>query len=439
MELELSYKDYSPSLFDEIEMFATSAGADNKISLTVSEILLDVKDNGDQALIERTLLYDGAGLNKSDLRISLAELDAARSSLTADQTQAIIEAIENVTFFHNQNLPKDWTSQNSHGAKIGECYYPIRRVGLYVPGGNVPLVSTVVMTATLAKVAGVKEIAVATPPNADGKVASELLAALRILGIKEVYKVGGAQAIGAFAYGTEAIAPVDKIYGPGNSYVNEAKRQVFGISGIDLLPGPSEVMVITDTSANPVFTAAALIAQAEHGSGKEKIYLIFTDKESFEQVVDEIHRQVSSLDHMDAIKEIFCKGFFAVYANDMHEVAEVANYIAPEHLELQVDEKTILFLKENITTAGALLLGHYSATALGDFVAGPSHVLPTGRSSRFSSGLRIEDFFRRTSIIEYDHASISKARSSALLFSEMEKLDGHGNSISVRLSGYNND
>ena len=439
MELQLSYKEYVPDLLGEIESFATSTSADKNIINSVSDILLDVKKNGDRALIERTLLYDKANLNKSDLLVSSADLELARSALSEEQTQCIFDAIENVTFFHKQNLPKDWTGKNSHGAKIGECYYPIRRVGLYVPGGNVPLVSTVIMTATLAKVAGVKEIAVATPPNADGQVANELLAALSILGINEVYRVGGAQAIGAFAYGTDSIVSVDKIYGPGNSYVNEAKRQVFGTAGIDLLPGPSEVMVITDNTANPEYTAAALIAQAEHGSGKEKIYLIFSEKESFNQVVSAIRKQVSLLTHMDAIIEIFNKGFFAVHINDFNEAAEVANFIAPEHLELQVNENRIHSLKKNITTAGALLLGHFSATALGDFVAGPSHVLPTGRSSRFSSGLRIDDFFRRTSTIEYDRQSVSNARSSALLFSEMEKLDGHGNSISVRLNCIQND
>ncbi len=433
MQLKLDFKDYSPTLLGEIEKFATSLSLDDHITSVVSEILQDIKNNGDQALLERTLLYDKAKLNTSDLRVSINEINEAHSSLTESQKTAIEEAVANVTLFHEQNLPKNWESTNSHGALIGENYYPIHRVGLYIPGGNVPLVSTVIMTATLAKVAGVNEIAVTTPPNADGKIARELLAALGILGIEEVYKIGGAQAVAALGFGTATINPVDKIFGPGNAFVNEAKRQVFGVAGIDLLPGPSEVMVIADESADPAFIAAALIAQAEHGSGKEKIYLVFTDSSQFEIINSEISMQIQDLSHRDLILEIFQKGFLATHVRNLEEAVSVANFVAPEHLELQVKDENISFLQNNINTAGALLLGHYSATALGDFIAGPSHVLPTGRSSRFSSGLRIEDFFRRTSIIRYDKESLQKASLSALLFSEMEKLDGHGNSISIRL------
>ena len=436
MELNLDYKNYSPSLFQQIDQFATSATIDEKITSAVTEILQDVRENGDQALLERTLLYDRANLNKSDIRVSIDEINSALKSLSSVQKTAIEEAVANVTLFHKQNLPKNWESTNSHGALIGENYHPIRRVGLYIPGGNVPLVSTVVMTASLAKVAGVEEIAVTTPPNCDGEIATELLAALAILGIDEVYKIGGAQAVGALAYGTETVTRVDKIFGPGNAFVNEAKRQVFGVAGIDLLPGPSEVMVIADESANPAFIAAALIAQAEHGSGKEKIYLIFNDESQFERISSEINLQVLNLSHKDSIIEIFDKGFFAIHVSELKEAVSVANFVAPEHLELQVKDENISYLQTNIKTAGALLLGHFSATALGDFVAGPSHALPTARSSRFSSGLRIEDFFRRTSIIKYDQESLEKASGTALLFSEMEKLDGHGNSISIRLKKF---
>ena len=194
-----------------------------------------------------------------------------------------LEAIENVTLFHERSVPENWDIINNHGAKVGEKYYPIDRVGIYVPGGNVPLISTVIMTVTIAKVAKVKQIAVVTPPSAEGKIAPQMLAALALLGVEEIYKVGGAQAIAALAYGTETIAPVDKIYGPGNAYVNEAKRQVYGTVGIDLLPGPSEVMVIADASSNPAYVAAALLSQAEHGSGKEKLFLLFSEEAHFEK------------------------------------------------------------------------------------------------------------------------------------------------------------
>ncbi len=433
MKFNLDYKVFTPNLLDEIEKFAISTNVDESIAATVSEILQEVKTRGDQAIVERTLLYDGANLNKFDLRIPASQIKEANTSISLECKAAMKEAIENVTFFHQQNLPRNWQGRNSHGAIIGENYYPINRVGLYVPGGNVPLVSTVIMSATLAKVAGVSQIAVMTPPNPDGTVSPELLGALAILEVDEVYKVGGAQAIGALAYGTESVKAVDKIFGPGNAFVNEAKKQVFSTVGIDLLPGPSEVMVIADETANPAYIAAALLAQAEHGSGKEKIYLIFTKKDQFDFVVEEIKQQTKSLSHQDSILHILEKGFLAILTENLEEIVKVANFIAPEHLELQVKNEDLRYLQENINTAGALLLGHFSATALGDFVAGPSHVLPTGRSARFSSGLRMEDFFRRTSIIRYDQDALINASESALLFSEMEKLDGHGNSISIRL------
>ena len=288
MKFNLDYKVFTPNLLVEIEKFAISTNVDESIAATVSDILQEVKTRGDQAIVERTLLYDGANLNKFDLRIPVNQIKEATTSISLECKAAMKEAIENVTFFHQQNLPRNWQGRNSHGAIIGENYYPINRVGLYVPGGNVPLVSTVIMSATLAKVAGVSQIAVMTPPNPDGTVSPELLGALAILEVDEVYKVGGAQAIGALAYLTESVKAVDKIFGPGNAFVNEAKKQVFSTVGIDLLPGPSEVMVIADETANPAYIAAALLAQAEHGSGKEKIYLIFTKKDQFDFVVEEL-------------------------------------------------------------------------------------------------------------------------------------------------------
>ena len=323
-----------------------------------------------------------------------------------------------------------------HNGIVGERNYPIGRVGVYVPGGHVPLVSTVVMTVTLAKVAQVPEIVVVTPPGKDGKVADQLLAALQLLGISEVYKIGGAQAIGALTYGTESINPVDKIFGPGNAFVNEAKRQVFGRVGIDLLPGPSEVMVIADKTANPKWVAAALLAQAEHGSGKEKIYLLFEESTMFKKIVVEIEKQIVKLTHSSAIEFVLRKGFFAIFLNNRERISEVANYIAPEHLELQVSDDNCEFYLTNITTAGAFLVGHQTATSVGDFAAGPSHVLPTGRSSRFSSGLRIQDFMRRSSVIKYDFEASKNASAVVEAFSKMENLDGHGNAHLLRLGSF---
>ncbi len=434
IEMKFDYLTDGSDLLTNLSAFATSESTSAGVGEVVSEIISSVKKDGDVALLERTKLYDHADLKPADLRICNRVLEQSIESLSENEINALREAIDNVRSFHLKSFPENWSDRNSHGAEVGERYYPIQRVGLYVPGGNVPLVSTVIMTATLAKVAKVPEIVVVTPPNADGVVAPQLLSALRLLDISEVYSVGGAQAIAALAHGTESIPAVDKIFGPGNAYVNEAKRQVFGTVGVDLLPGPSEIMVLADETANPQLVAAALLAQAEHGSGKEKVYFLFNDSSLFPRVIQEIERQLPSLSHKTAIEEVLTKGFRAILIEDKVRMAEVATFVAPEHLELQVADDKIDFFTERITTAGALLLGHLTATSLGDFVAGPSHVLPTGRSSRFSSGLRLQDFLRRTSFIKYDETSIRAAHSAISRFSEMEKLDAHGKSLDMRVN-----
>ena len=429
-----SFLEYDASLLSELEAFVASTSSNLEIISTVSSILEEIKLGGDKEVCEKTFLYDKAVLSPAQLKVTADELESGFASLTSKELQALEAAKQNIFNFHRKSFPQDWSGTNSHGGEFGEKYYPIRRVGLYVPGGRVPLVSTVLMTVSLAQVAQVPEIAVVTPPGSDGRISPKLLGALKYLGISEVYKVGGAQAIGALAFGTEMIPSVDKIFGPGNAYVNEAKRQVFGTVGVDLLPGPSEVMVIADESANPEFVAAALLAQAEHGSGKEKVYFLFTQKELFSLTIDALENQIVNLNHKNSIEDVLKSGFRAIYLEDLSQVVEVANFIAPEHLELQVSDEHLDFLVENITTAGALLLGHFSATALGDFVAGPSHVLPTGRSSRFSSGLRVHDFLRRTSIIKYNKESVIKAEAHINSFTKMECLDAHGASVNVRTS-----
>ena len=434
--MKLSYKEDSEDLLAELNNFIPSAGADENVSSVVSKILSDIKSEGDQAVLAKTAEFDGVKLTVEELKVSGEDLHHAVNRLSDEEKKALEEAINNITYFHQQSLPKDWQGTNMHNGIVGERNYPIRRVGIYVPGGHVPLVSTVVMTVTLATVAQVPEIVVVTPPGKDGKVADQLLAALQLLGISEVYKMGGAQAIGALAYGTDTIAPVDKIFGPGNAFVNEAKRQVFGRVGIDLLPGPSEVMVIADRTANPQWVAAALLAQAEHGSGKEKIYLLFEESTMFEKIVGEIEKQIVQLSHSSAIEFVLRNGFFAISLNNRERISDVANYIAPEHLELQVSDDNCEFYLTNITTAGAFLVGHQTATSVGDFAAGPSHVLPTGRSSRFSSGLRIQDFMRRSSLIRYDFDACQNAAAVVEAFSKMEKLDGHGNAHRLRLGSF---
>lgn len=430
--MNISFLEEEDNLIDRLTDFIPAAGRDSQIKSTVYQILNDVRKGGNQAVLEKTLEYDRVSLSAHELLIQQEEMNNARSSLDPKESDALKDAIANVSLFHKRSYPQNWESENLHGGLVGEHYYPIHRVGIYVPGGQVPLVSTVIMTVTLAKVAGVPEIVVATPPGTNGQVSSQLLAALDLSGVDEVYKIGGAQAIGALAYGTETIRPVDKIFGPGNAFVNEAKRQVFGEVGIDLLPGPSEVMVIADDTARPEYVAAALLAQAEHGSGKEKIYLLFEEKNLFPQILKQIDSQIKNLSHKNEILNVIEKGFLAILLPERERLAEVANFIAPEHLELQVNKNSIDFYLQKITTAGAFLVGHDTPTSVGDFAAGPSHVLPTGRSSRFSSGLRLQDFLRRSSVIRYDTSSCKNASLTIDQFASMEKLDAHGHAHKIR-------
>jgi histidinol dehydrogenase len=416
----------------ELAAFCRSANAPREIADSVAAILADVRQRGDEAVGYYAAKFDGAKLRGRDFPVKPADLAAASRRLPAAERKALVAAHASIADFHRRARPENWTAKNKHGAQVGEKFDPIRRVGLYVPGGQVPLVSTVLMTATLAKIAGCPEIAVFTPSNADGKIADGVLAALDLLGIAEVYRIGGVQAIGAMAYGTTTIPPVDKIYGPGNAYVCEAKRQVFGTVGIDSLPGPSEVMILADETAKPAFVAADLLAQAEHGSGREKIYLVTTSADLIAAVSSELRTQLQILSRSEKMSRVLDEGFLAVTAKSPAQMAEIANYVAPEHLELIVTEAAVAKLTAAITTAGAIMIGNHTPTALGDFVAGPSHVLPTARASRFSSGLRVADFLRRTSLIRYDRASVKKAEPTVAAFAAMEKLDAHGRSVRIR-------
>jgi histidinol dehydrogenase len=417
---------------DELAAFCRGADVPREISEAVAAILADVRGRGDEAVAYYAAKFDGAKLRARDFRVPAADLAAAGKRIPGAEMKALQAAKESVMAYNNRGLPKGWNIRNKQGAMVGEKFDPIRRVGLYVPGGEVPLVSTVLMTVTLARIAGCPEVAVFTPSNAEGKVAPGLLAALHLLGVTEVYRVGGVQAVGAMAYGTMMIPPVDKIFGPGNAYVCEAKRQVFGTVGIDSLPGPSEVMIIADGSAKVAYVAADLLAQAEHGSGREKIYLLATSAAILAAVACEVRTQLQLFARAGKAQRVLEPGFLAIEVETLAQAAGVANYVAPEHLELMVDEVSAKKLTAAITTAGAIMLGNHSPTALGDFTAGPSHVLPTGRTGRFSSGLRVVDFIRRTSLIRYDRASVRKAEPIVAAFAAMEKLDAHGRSVRIR-------
>jgi histidinol dehydrogenase len=404
-----------------------------EITASVAAILREVRDKGDTAVAAFAKKFDRVSLRPRDFRIRPAQLKAAAKRLPAAEMRAMKSALANIRSYNQQGLPSNWTARNPQGAEVGERHHPIRRVGLYVPGGEVPLVSTVLMTATLAKIAGCPEIAVFTPSDADGNVADGLLAALHLIGVDEVYRVGGVHAIGAMAYGTKTIPAVDKVYGPGNAYTCEAKRQVFGTVGVDSLPGPSEVMVIADSSARADFAASDLLAQAEHGSGREKIYLVGTSRKVIDAIAAEVEKQLPTLGRNEKAERVLADGFLAIEVKTTAQAIEVANFVAPEHLELLVKPAMAKRCERDITTAGAMMIGNLTPTALGDFTAGPSHVLPTGRAGRFFSGLRVADFLRRTSIVRYDEKSIRAGEKVVRAFAGMEKLDAHGRSASIRL------
>lgn len=422
-------KDFTTKL----KNFCKKGQVANTVTDVVHNILNAVSQKGDSAVLSYTEQFDGASLKASQLKVKAEEFKAASKSLSASDRKSIKESIRLVKAFHKKTLLKNWSMKNEHGGRVGERFYPIDRVGLYIPGGNVPLVSTVVMTATLAKLAGCPEIMVCTPPSKEGVIAPAMLATLSMIGVTEVYKVGGVQAIGAMTYGTKTIKPVDKIYGPGNAFVMEAKRQVLGAVGIDLLPGPSEIMVIADSQAKPEHLAADLLAQAEHGSGKELLYFATTSKRLIKQVELELDKAIKSLSHAKKCAEILQKRTLFILCKQMDQAIEVANFIAPEHLELQVKDALIGPMTQKIRTAGAILQGYATPTVLGDFTAGPSHTLPTGRAGRFFSGLQATDFMRRTSTVRYDAKSLLKAAPVVETFARLEQLDAHGKSLVVRL------
>jgi len=398
---------------------------------TVREVIAAVRERGDRALIELTKKFDGAAFRTGrDLRVSDAELDAAADAVDARTKKAIAASRKNVTRFARRSLRKDWTGKNTEGAEVGEIYQPFERVGIYVPGGSAPLVSTSNMTVCLAAAAGCPEIVVTTPPGPDGKVNPALLFALREAGATEIYKVGGAQGMAGLALGTRTIQPVVKVFGPGNSFVVEAKRQLFGTVAVDLLPGPSEVVVLSDSSGKADFIAADLLAQAEHGG--DSVMGFITDSEKLLDAVQEaLKEQARTLSRQEQLKAALKQGAWLVLVENLEHGADIVNAFAPEHLSLITRrEGKILPL---IRTAGAIFLGNHSPVAAGDFLAGPSHELPTGGAGKSFAGLTVDQFQRRTSIVRYDEEAIRKAAPVVEAFAAVEGLDAHGRSASIRV------
>ncbi len=397
----------------------------------VKEILAEVKQRGDAALIELSNRFDKADFKSAaDLRVSEAELAAADDAVDAATKKAIAASRKNVIAFAKRGLRKDWSGKNAQGAEVGERYLPFERVGIYVPGGSAPLVSTSNMTVALAAAAGCPEIVVMTPPGPGGAVHPALLHALKEAGATEIYKVGGAQGMAAMSLGTKTIQPVLKVYGPGNSFVVEAKRQLFGVVAVDLLPGPSEVVTLADSSATPAFIAADMLAQAEHGG--DSVMGLVTDSEKLLLAVKaEIERQIQTLGRQVQLKKALRDGAWMVLVESLDDGIALVNAFAPEHLSLIARKEDAILPR--ITTAGAIFLGNESPVAVGDFLAGPSHELPTGGAGKSFPGLTADMFQRRTSIVRLDAESLRKSAPIVEAFARVEGLDAHGRSATIRL------
>ncbi len=413
------------------ELTASSSLFDPAIEQRTREIVDAVKLRGDAALAEFTERFDGVKLTSEQFAVTQAEL--LSSSVKADDAlrSAVEVAKKNIETFSRKGLRKGWSIRNSHGGTVGEKYDPFQRVGIYIPGGTAPLVSTALMTITLARVAGCREIVVCTPAGKTGVINPSLLFAIRAAGATEIYRIGGAQAIAAMALGTPTIRWVQKIFGPGNAYVVAAKRLLFGHVAIDLLPGPSEVLVLADETANPKFAAADLLAQAEHGSGHERVWLITNSAKMLRAVEAEIARQLSKLSRREFIERALKNNGWLIHVKNLDQGVQLVNQIAPEHCEVMARQAAKV--SEKILTAGAIFLGGFSPTVLGDYVAGPSHTLPTGGAGASFPGLTVDQFQRRTSVVEYNRASLKKALPAVKKFAELEGLSAHGRSSEVRL------
>ena len=412
-----------------IESLKRCYEADPAVRATVEEILGAVAKEGDEALLRYTKKFGGPDLAPYQIPVTPLEIAEACNALPAETRKAIDAARSNVRAFAKRSLRKSWFMKNRQGAITGERFDPFQRVGIYIPGGTAPLVSTAVMTCTLAEAAGVPEIIAVTPAGPDGKVHPALLAALSRCGATEIYRVGGAQAIAALAHGTKTILPVQKIFGPGNSYVVEAKRQVFGKVAIDLLPGPSEVLVIADKTAKPDWVAADLLAQAEHGHGSQAI--LVTDSEKILTGVEKAVEKQTKLSKRPAELAKALKNTKLILVEDMEAAIRIANEYASEHVAIATEAPGEMALQ--LRTSGAIFLGGLSPVVGGDFLAGPSHELPTGGAGRSFAGLTADQFQRRTSIVMFDEDSLRASLPHIETFSAIEGLDAHGRSASIRL------
>ena len=416
----MKYGEVSPE-----EIFARDTAATD-VSEIVRDIIDNVKENGDKALYQYCEKFDKAKL--SSLEVSKEEIDEAFATVEPQFIEILKQAAENIRNFHKQQVRQSFIL-NGDGYVTGQKITPIEKVGLYVPGGTAAYPSTVLMDSIPAKIAGCEEICITTPPSADGKVNPAILAAAKIAGVDRIFKIGGAQAVAALAYGTETVPKVDKIVGPGNAFVAEAKRQVFGLVSIDMIAGPSEILVIADGKSNPKFVAADLLSQAEHDKMASAV-LVTDSEELAEKVSAELERQIPLLPRAEIARISIDNNGKIIVADNLFDVIDVANEIAPEHLELSVDNPFDYL--DKIKNAGSIFMGRYCPEALGDYFAGPNHTLPTSGTARFSSPLSVDDFVKKSQYTYYTKETLKKSAESVAFFAEKEGLSAHARSVTVR-------
>ncbi len=420
-------KIYEYSALDNDEIF-DRANPTGDVSGIVSDIIEDVKANGDEALFRYCEKFDKAKL--SSLEVTNEEIEEAFSAVEPEFIRIIEKAAENIREFHTLQKRNSFVVNTDRtGVVIGQKVIPIEKAGLYVPGGTAAYPSTVLMDSIPAKIAGCKEICICTPPSADGKVNPVILAAAKIAGVDRIFKVGGAQAIAALAYGTETVPKVDKIVGPGNAFVAEAKRQVYGMVSIDMIAGPSEILVIADKNSNPEYVAADLLSQAEHDKNASAV-LVTESKELAEKVSSELERQIPLLQREEIARTSIDNNGKIIVAPDIETGIKIANEIAPEHLELCLDDPFEYL--DSIKNAGSIFMGRYCPEALGDYFAGPNHTLPTSGTARFSSPLSVDDFVKKTQFTYYTKDALSEVYKDIAYFANKEGLEAHAKSATVR-------
>lgn len=397
----------------------------------VAKILNEVRENGDEALFSLTKEYDKAEINKKNIRVTEEEIKEAYSLVEDSLIDVMKKSLANIRDFHEKQLRNSWMETRENGAIVGQRITPLESVGVYVPGGKAAYPSSVLMNIAPAKVAGVKRIVMTTPPGADGKVTPATLVAANLAGADEIYKVGGAQAVGALAFGTESIKKVAKICGPGNIFVALAKKTVYGHVSIDSIAGPSEILVLADESANPRYVAADLLSQAEHDELASAI-LVTTSEELATNVEKEIEGFLKTLSRADIIRKSLDDYGYLLVADSMEDAIQASNEIASEHLEILT--KNPFDTMTRIQNAGAIFLGEYSSEPLGDYMAGPNHVLPTNGTAKFFSPLNVDDFVKKSSLISYSREALEEVHEDIIQFAEAEHLTAHANSIAVRFN-----